>query len=119
MISRRRTAGHLSFILYSAIMEGEAFMGYYALFYREVVPDFVAQRAAYRDEHLGLAREAHSRGELILAGALADPPDGALLVFRGGDETPAQEFVRKDPYVRNGLVKRWEIRPWTVVVGNQ
>jgi uncharacterized protein YciI len=42
-----------------------------------------------------------------------------LLVFRGGDETPAQEFVRKDPYVRNGLVKRWEIRSWTVVVGNQ
>src|SRR5580704_6650415 len=112
-------SARLSIILFSAIIEAEAPMGYYALFYREVVPDFVAQRAAYRDEHLGLAREAHSRGELILAGALADPPDGALLVFRGGDETPAQEFVRKDPYVRNGLVKRWEIRPWTVVVGNQ
>jgi uncharacterized protein YciI len=94
-------------------------MGYYALFYREVVPDFLTQRGAYREEHLGLAREAHSRGELVLAGALADPPDGALLVFRGGDESAAQEFVRKDPYVRNGLVKRWEIRPWTVVVGNQ
>jgi uncharacterized protein YciI len=100
-------------------MEEETAMGYYALFYREVVPDFVTERAAYREEHLGLAREAHSRGELLLAGALADPPDGALLVFRGGDDTPAQEFVRKDPYVRNGLVKRWEIRPWTVVVGNQ
>jgi uncharacterized protein YciI len=100
-------------------MELEMPMGYYALFYREVVPDFVTERAAYREEHLGLAREAHSRGELLLAGALADPPDGALLVFRGGDDTPAQEFVRNDPYVRNGLVKRWEIRPWTVVVGNQ
>jgi hypothetical protein len=106
-------------VSFSAIMEVEAPMGYYALFYREVVPDFVTERAAYREEHLGLAREAHSRGELLLAGALADPPDGALLVFRGGDETPAQEFVRKDPYVRNGLVKRWEIRSWTVVVGNQ
>jgi hypothetical protein len=53
-------------------------MGYYALFYREVVPDFITQRGAYREEHLGLAREAHSRGELVLAGALADPPDGAL-----------------------------------------
>jgi uncharacterized protein YciI len=112
-------SARLSIILFSAIIEAEAHMGYYALFYREVVPDFVAQRAAYREEHLGLAREAHSRGELLLAGALADPPDGALLVFRGGDETSAQEFVRKDPYVQNGLVKRWEIRPWTVVVGNQ
>ena len=94
-------------------------MGYYALFYREVVPDFITQRAAFREEHLGLAREAHARGELILAGALADPPDGALLVFRGESPIAAENFVSKDPYVLNGLVKRWEIRPWTVVVGNQ
>src|ERR1700675_2820180 len=119
VISQLMCCPHLQLISFSAIIDGETPMGYYALFYREVVPDFVAQRAAYREEHLGLAREAHSRGELLLAGALADPPDGALLVFRGGDDTPAQEFVRKDPYVRNGLVKRWEIRPWTVVVGNQ
>jgi uncharacterized protein YciI len=94
-------------------------MSYYALFYREVVPDFIEKRAAYREKHLGLAREAYARGELVLAGALADPPDGALLVFRASDPAPVQEFVRKDPYVLNGLVKRWEIRPWTVVVGNQ
>jgi uncharacterized protein len=94
-------------------------MGYYALFYREVVPDFIAKRTMFREEHLGMAREAHARGELILAGALADPPDGALLVFRANDAHPIEEFVRKDPYVTNGLVKRWEIRPWTVVVGNQ
>jgi len=94
-------------------------MGYYALFYREVVPDFIARRAAFRDVHLGMARESHARGELLLAGALADPPDGALLVFRVDDAKIVEEFVRKDPYVTNGLVKRWEIRPWTVVVGNE
>ena len=94
-------------------------MNYYALFYREVVPDFIAQRGAYREEHLGLARELHARGELILAGALAEPPDGALLVFKADTPKPAEDFVKQDPYVRNGLVKRWEIRPWTVVVGNQ
>ena len=93
-------------------------MPYFALFYREVVSDFIARRAAYRDEHLRLAREAHARGELVLAGALADPPDGALLVFRSADALPAEDFVRKDPYVLNGLVKRWEVRPWNVVVGN-
>jgi uncharacterized protein YciI len=94
-------------------------MTYYALFYREVVPDFIAQRGAYREEHLGLARELHARGELILAGALAEPPDGALLIFKADTPKPAEDFVKQDPYVRNGLVKRWEIRPWTVVVGNQ
>ena len=94
-------------------------MGYYALFYREVVPDFIAKRGAFREEHLGLAREMHARGELLLAGALAEPPDGALLIFNVPDPQPIKDFVRKDPYVTNGLVKRWEIRPWTVVVGNQ
>lgn len=94
-------------------------MPYYALFYREVAPDYVARRTAFRDQHLGLARESHARGELLLAGALADPVDGALLIFRANDAKPVEEFVRKDPYVVNGLVKRWEIRSWTVVVGNE
>ena len=94
-------------------------MGYYALFYREVVPDFMQRRTAFRGDHLSLAREAYARGELILAGALVDPGDGALLIFRGETAAPAEDFVRKDPYVLNGLIKRWEIRSWNVVVGNQ
>lgn len=93
-------------------------MGYYALFYRELVPDYVARRGMYRDAHLGLARESHARGELLLGGALAEPVDGALLIFRAADAKPVEEFVRKDPYVLNGLVQRWEIRAWNVVVGN-
>lgn len=94
-------------------------MGYYALFYREVAPDYVARRTAFRDQHLSLACEAHARGELLLAGALADPIDGALLIFRANDAKVVEEFVRNDPYVTNGLVKSWDIRPWTVVVGNE
>jgi uncharacterized protein YciI len=93
-------------------------MAYYALFY-QAVDDFIARRAAFRDEHLRLAREAHARGELVLAGALADPPDGALLVFQAESPTSAESFARQDPYVRNGLVTDWKVRNWTVVVGNQ
>jgi uncharacterized protein len=93
-------------------------MGYYALFY-DMVDDFIARRAAHRDAHLRLARESHERGELVLAGALADPPAGALLVFQSEDAALAESFARDDPYVSNGLVKQWRVRPWTVVVGNQ
>ena len=80
-------------------------MGYYALFY-EVVEDFVARRAPYREEHLRLAREAKSRGELILAGAFTKPADRALLVFRAADRCAAEDFARTDPYVIAGLVRR-------------
>ena len=93
-------------------------MPHYALFY-EVVDDFIARRRAHRDEHLRLAREAHARGELVLAGALADPADGALLIFQGESPTAAEAFARQDPYVKNGLVTAWKVRNWTVVVGNE
>ena len=92
-------------------------MSYYALFY-DVVDDFVARRAAFRDEHLRLVRQAHERGELLLAGALVEPVDEALLVFYTHDRATVENFARADPYVLNNLVTRWEVRPWNVVVGN-
>ena len=84
----------------------------------EVVDDYVARRAAFRSEHLQLAKEAHARGEIVLAGALADPADGAMLVFRGSGPETAEAFAKADPYVLNGLVKSWRVRKWNTVVGD-
>ena len=92
-------------------------MTYYALFY-DVVDDFVARRLPFRNEHLRLAGEANRRGELVLAGALGDPADRALLVFRASEPSVVEDFARHDPYVTNGLVTRWEVRPWAVVIGD-
>jgi uncharacterized protein YciI len=71
----------------------------------------------HREAHLALVRAARARGELVMAGALGDPPDGALLVFRGEHPEIAERFARADPYVLNGLATRWHVRPWHVVVG--
>jgi uncharacterized protein len=90
-------------------------MPYFALIY-EVVSDMADRRTPYRPEHLRLAREAEARGEMVMAGALGEPA-GALLVFRGADRTVAEAFATSDPYVTAGLVTRWTVRPWTVVVG--
>ena len=89
---------------------------HYLLIY-DVGPDYLERRAAFRAEHLKLAWAAHERGELVLGGALADPVDGAVLLFRGDSPAAVEAFVAADPYVRNGLVQRWRIRPWTTVVG--
>jgi uncharacterized protein YciI len=91
-------------------------MPYFALTY-DVVPDFIDRRTPFRPEHLRLARDAQARGELILAGALGEPP-GALLVFKSADRSAVEAFANADPYVRAGLVTRWQVRPWTVVIGN-
>jgi uncharacterized protein YciI len=90
---------------------------HYLLFY-DVVPDYVERRTTLRAEHLALAGAAHARGELVLAGALADPVDGAVLVFRGDSPAAAEAFAAADPYVRHGLVTQWRIRHWTTVVGD-
>lgn len=93
-------------------------MPYFVLFY-EVSDDFVARRTPFRHEHLRLVDEAHARGELLLAGALSEPADRALLVFRCADRATPEAFARRDPYVLNGLVQRWEVRPWNNVIGNR
>jgi len=87
------------------------------LFY-DVVDDYVERRTQFRQVHLELARQAHKRGELVLAGALAEPADGAVLVFRGDSADIAKAFANADPYVKNGLVKAWRVRKWTTVIGS-
>jgi hypothetical protein len=93
-----------------------AVMKHFLLFY-EVVGDYLERRGQYRAEHLALARAATDRGELRLAGAYASPADGALLVFAGEDDSVARRFADADPYVREGLVTRFHVREWTVVIG--
>ncbi len=90
-------------------------MAWFALFY-DTVPDYPLRRQPYRAEHLALAQQAWRDGFLVLGGAL-DPPDAALLVFRAGSAAEVEEFARRDPYVREGVVRSWRVRPWTVVIG--
>ena len=89
---------------------------HYLLMY-EPASGYVERRTEFRNEHLRLAWRAHENGELLLGGALADPVDAAILLFTGDSPATAEEFARKDPYVRNGLVKSWRVRPWMTVVG--
>lgn len=89
---------------------------HYLLFY-DAAPDYLERRPAFRSQHLALARAAVERGELVLGGALGDPVDGALLLFRADSRAAAEAFAESDPYVTNGLVTRWRVREWHTVVG--
>lgn len=86
---------------------------HYLLIY-ELAPDYLERRPAFRNDHLELAWQAEG---IVVAGALADPVDRAVFLFEGDSPVAAERFANADPYVRNGLVKRWEVRPWTTVVG--
>ncbi|MGE0450945.1 MAG: YciI-like protein [Vicinamibacterales bacterium] len=92
-------------------------MALYVLRYDAVVDDYVNRRTPFRGEHLRLVNEAQARGEIVMAGAVGDPPDGALLVFRSESPVVAERFAAADPYVRNGLILAWRVQPWHVVTG--
>jgi uncharacterized protein YciI len=90
---------------------------HYVLLY-EVRNDYVEKRGQFRELHLKHARAAYDRGELILGGAMADPIDSAMLVFRGPTADAAEAFAKVDPYVTNGLVTQWRVRKWNTVIGD-
>jgi len=90
---------------------------HYILFY-DVVSDYITRREKFRSLHLEHVRVAYERGEIVLAGALAEPADGAVLVFRGSSPDAAENFAKTDPYVMNGLVTKWKVRKWSTVVGD-
>lgn len=88
---------------------------HYLLMY-DFVSDYLARRPAHRNEHLALCKEAVARGELVAGGAVGDPPESGLLLFQGA-AGHAERFAAADPYVRHGLVTRWQVKPWATVVG--
>ena len=89
---------------------------HYLLFY-ELGDDYLSRRGEFRNAHLDLAWKASERGELVLGGALANPIDGAIVLFKGDSPEVAERFAKADPYVTNGIVKRWHVREWTTVAG--
>lgn len=89
---------------------------HYLLIY-DAAPGYAERRVPFRAAHLAHAWSAVERGELVLGGALADPIDGAVLLFDCDSPAPVEAFARADPYVLNGLVAHWRVRPWTTVVG--
>ena len=90
---------------------------YFVLLY-EYVDNILEKRAPFRETHLELLNEYARRGELIFGGALTNPVDRSISVFKADKKSLIEKFVENDPYVMNGLIAKWEIREWNVVVGS-
>ena len=91
---------------------------HYLLIY-ETAPDYLERRDEFRAAHLALAWQAAERGELLLGGAAGEPIDCAVLLFRANSPDVPAAFAGADPYVQNGLVTRWQVKPWNTVVGRE
>jgi uncharacterized protein YciI len=76
-------------------------------------------------ERIGLLFPAHNAygqrfrterpGELVMIGPFPVPEEGqpgAMAIFRSA--ASAEEFAASDPFVVEGVVSQWRIRPWLV-----
>jgi uncharacterized protein len=89
---------------------------HYLLIY-DLADDYLARRAEDGDEHVQLLRAAYERGDLVLGGALIEPLDQGVYVFKGDSSAVAEQFAQQDSYVRRGLVRSWKVRTWMTIVG--
>lgn len=89
--------------------------GPHALLLYDYVPDVLERRAPHREAHLARIAEWIARGDMLMAGALGDPPTGAAFVFGDVPEHEIARFADGDPYLAAGLVTGRRILPWTVV----
>ncbi len=72
---------------------------HYILFY-EVSDDYLERRAQFRDAHLAMAWKSSDSGNLVLGGALANPADTAVLLFKG-DSPGSRGRVREGGSIRS------------------
>ncbi len=90
---------------------------HYFLLIHEVPENYAEARAAYREEHLELARRFEASG-LLLGGAAGEPIEQAVLLFRSAGPEVAREFASLDPYVHHRVVTAWKVLRWNVVAGH-
>lgn len=91
---------------------------YYLLFY-EKGPGYAERQKPHQDAHLAYLENLAARGTLLLAGSLEDPFDGsALLVFKAESADEIAAIAEGDPFVKHGIISKWQVRKWDVVLGS-
>ncbi|MDB5102900.1 MAG: hypothetical protein JWP91_589 [Fibrobacteres bacterium] len=80
------------------------------LFYESSTAPVEEIMAVY-PRHKALLDQFHDRGELLAVGAFANPQkDGSMGVFKAKEF--AEEFIKQDPFVLEGLVGKITIKEW-------
>jgi len=90
----------------------------YLLFY-EKVPDYAERQKPWHSLHLDYFEKRAAQGDMILGGSLEGGADGAaVILFKADTAAVVEAFAEEDPYVKHGIVTKWWVRKWDVVVGS-
>lgn len=84
----------------------------------EYAEDPLERRKPYRTSHLAHIGKQTEQGNVILAGTVGSPPTGGLMILRNLTPTEVEQLAQEDPYVINGVVKKFTVKPYLAVVGD-
>ena len=87
---------------------------WFVLFY-DFCENQTEKRKPYREAHIAYADKAQNAGILQMAGPFEDNFDGAIIIFKCKDIKTVEAHAKDDPYVKNGIVTSWKVRPWKLV----
>ena len=73
-------------------------------------PDVMDKAPVHYPAHKRRLDAFHARGDLLAVGTWANPREGSMAVFRS--RAAAEEFVKGDPFVLQGVVASHQIRDW-------
>ena len=78
-------------------------------------PQGASRRPSVRPAHLENLRPLVERGKVIVGGPFTDG-SGSLIVAEFDSEAAAKEFAANDPYTKQGVFERVEVKPFRQVV---
>jgi len=85
----------------------------------QTVKNFNDRKQRFRSKHLELVKSYYQQRKLIMGGALLEPNDAALLIFKCDGLAEVEAFVEKDIYYQKGLILEYSIRQWSVAIGDE
>lgn len=79
----------------------------------DMAPGAMAKVKEHFPAHRARLDQFHGRGVLVAAGPFGNPAEGAMAIFHS--RAGAEEFVKGDPFVVQGLVAKWRFVEWNAV----
>ena len=66
-------------------------------------------------QYLATLRENY---QLVASGPFTDD-SGALIIYEAGSRDEAEKLIQADPFHKNGIFLKYDLRPWHPVIANR
>jgi uncharacterized protein YciI len=77
-----------------------------------------AKVSEIRPLHRQYLTSLKEKGQLAACGPFTDD-SGALIVYEAATKEEAEALIKADPFNKNGIFLKYQLRPWNTVIANR